>query len=305
MSISESQSALWWAPTQTTEVMEDEEVCSKRSREGGNTIHSPSLNPAKRPKVNPAKKWCFTLHYEECSSVPMIQLSQHWNLAKMIAQEEQCPQTQRLHVQGVLEFKEKSRPLTHFKDLGAHWEVCKDWCASIEYCRKSETKLLNGRTWVIGVEDLVPQVRTVQPKGWQKDLIDQIPTFLTRKIYWFWEPLGNKGKSEIVKWLVIHRKAMVMSGKGADIKNVIIKMKVKPTMVILDIPRSSQGCVSYTALEEVSNGIFFSGKYEGGMCVFDAPIMLVFANEEPNKDKMSQDRWEVRDLSYEANPKDL
>ena len=62
-------------------------------------------------------------------------------------------------------------------------------------------------------------------------------------------------------------------------------------MLIIDHPRSG-GRFNYGAVESISNGYFFSGKYESGMCVFNPPHIVVFSNMPPDKnnEEISKDR---------------
>ena len=53
-------------------------------------------------------------------------------------------------------------------------------------------------------------------------------------------------------------------------------------------------------MEAIKNGCFFSGKYESGMVRFNSPHILVFANEPPERTKLSQDRWCVFALRDES-----
>ena len=72
---------------------------------------------------------------------------------------------------------------------------------------------------------------------------------------------------------------------------------------MLDIPRHQLDYVGYGALEQLKNGMIYSGKYEGGTCLFDNPHVIVFANEPPKIEKMSLDRWKIIDLN-ELGPMD-
>ena len=67
-------------------------------------------------------------------------------------------------------------------------------------------------------------------------------------------------------------------------------------MVVCDIPRHSLEYVNYATLESLVNGMVVSGKYEGGKAFFDSPVVVVFANEPPKKEKMSADRWDIIQL---------
>lgn len=95
------------------------------------------------------KDWCFTDYgnfdervvvYSECTDIKYV-----------IFQEEKCPETGRLHLQGFLQLEKKKR-LRGVKNLvgdSVHLEPRKGTVRdAIAYCRKSETA--TGRTWTKG-----------------------------------------------------------------------------------------------------------------------------------------------------------
>lgn len=64
--------------------------------------------------------------------------------------------------------------------------------------------------------------------------------------------------------------------------------------MLFGIPRTCTAeYVSYSALEELKDGIFFSGKYESSMVMTNNLHIFVFANFEPDRSKLSKDRWEI------------
>lgn len=67
----------------------------------------------------------------------------------------------------------------------------------------------------------------------------------------------------------------------------------QPEIVLLDIPRYNKEFTNYGVLEELKNGMIYSGKYEGGLCVFRSPHVIVFSNSKPDKNIMSKDRWNI------------
>lgn len=93
---------------------------------------------------------------------------------------------------------------------------------------------------------------------------------------------------------------VTLSGKGTDMKNGIVQYKanthVLPSVVLINIPRSKSGFLSYTGMEEIKDMYFYSGKYEGGMVCGPNPHVFVFANCEPDYEKMSEDRWKVHEI---------
>ena len=118
-----------------------------------------------------------------------------------------------------------------------------------------------------------------------------------RSVYWLWEPDGGVGKSMLVRYLCMSMRALLVSGKDSDIKHGVVSFKEAsgegPELVIVDCPRSSVGYVSYSGIEQVANGCFFSSKYESAMCITTQPKILCFANEPPNVERMSLDRWQI------------
>lgn len=272
------------------------------SSEGRRNTSVVSTQSRKRARsVNPAKTWCFTYNNADVQLVD--QMASDDRVQKFSAQQEVGAGGTE-HVQGVLVFQEKQRPMSVFPELKEiHWELCRNYIASVQYCQKEETRKSGGKTWSVGAE--VPTtISVIDPKGWQLTLLERIPRLEDRKIYWYHEPRGGIGKSMLMKYLVVKQKALVLSGKGADMKYAITIMKEKPKLIIIDVPRSSHQYISYSGIEEVSNGCFFSPKYEAGMCVFESPKIIVFANEVPDFTKMSEDRWNLTDLSKEKHPRD-
>ncbi len=51
--------------------------------------------------------------------------------------------------------------------------------------------------------------------------------------------------------------------------------------------------MSYDSIEQLKNGYFVSTKYESCQCIFNPPVVIIFANFPPNRAKMSEDRWFV------------
>lgn len=128
-----------------------------------------------------------------------------------------------------------------------------------------------------------------------------------RNIYWFWEPHGRWGKSVVATHMIDFMDAFMVSGKGADIKcglcEVIKNTGSCPPIVIIDVPRSNSGFISYQAIEEIKNGCMFNGKYESGMCRFNKPHIIIFSNTVPDDNKLSEDRWIIKRVDgLESHP---
>ena len=207
------------------------------------------------------------------------------------------------HLQGHFEFDKKVRPLGHFRgtciECMCHWEKTKNRRAAIEYCSKVDTR--NGLTYTKGFpRSLFRKIKVFTYEklyDWQKKIVNlckKIPD--DRTIHWYWDISGNKGKSALVKYLVVNCHAIKVSGKGGDIKYMLANAELPPDIVIYDIPRTSKNYVNYTVMEEIKDEVFFSSKYESQMCTMPSPHIICFANFEPDYELMSADRWKVTNL---------
>lgn len=134
---------------------------------------------------------------------------------------------------------------------------------------------------------------------WQKSILDIIKSEPDpRKIYVYVDTLGGKGKSTFAKHLVMTKNALSLAGKSSDVKYALTEaIKDRDIdIVIWDLPRSVGNLVNYQSIEEVKNGMFFSGKYESTMTLFNTPHLFIFTNEIPDLDKLSKDRWVINEI---------
>lgn len=256
---------------------------------------------AGRKQISPAVHWRFTLNnYTEEEIEYILQICSN-SSRFYIFQEEIGEKCGTPHLQGHVSFKTKVRPLSLFSNTNRiKWLKSNFPNDSVNYASKVKTRAPNGRIW--SSHPIQEELRILDPKDfypWQKDIIDIIQrTPCDRSIYWFWEPVGGIGKSVFTKYLCAKKHALLLSGKGADCKFGIMQYTKNnlgrhPQIIIYDIPRSNLDYVSYTALEEIKNGCFFSSKYESDMIIMNCPHLICFANEEPAYHNMSADRWKV------------
>lgn len=262
----------------------------KRARRSGEEVAIESL-------IKPATEWCFT--YNNYSSECVDRLLRFFATvgARYVFQRERGD-SGTPHLQGVVRFTKPVVPSSLFSKVeplwrSIHFERTRSWEHSIRYCSKAESRE-EGTEPYSNVEIL--DVPTIY--GWQSYLVDTLmPRMKHRFVYWFWEKTGGVGKSMLVRYLCMTRPALLVSGKDADIKHGVVAFKEAtgdgPEVIIVDCPRSSVGYVSYSGIEQVANGCFFSSKYESAMCVTRYPLIICFANEPPNILRMSLDRWQI------------
>ena len=265
--------------------------------EGGNT-KTPSGKQG-----NSKKKWIIVLNNyndEEYSSiVPLFKdMCDKYIIAKEVGDKEETP-----HLQMFLSFKKKIR-FTALKKIcnRFHVEPCRGTdIQNLKYCAKEGNYITNcpiPKPTVLVDKDILLDKQKVIADMF---IEDEDPLF-GRKIYWFYENAGNWGKSILTKYFVDNCGAIMVSGANNDILTAIASYVDKhgqgPRMVIFDIPRCRNGCVSYNAMEKIKDGCFFSGKYESSMIRINSPHMLVFSNEMPDDlSQLSKDRWVLEELS--------
>lgn len=187
-----------------------------------------------------------------------------------------------------------------------HWERSKNWAATKTYCCKSDTAVANtikkkDHPYKHVTDDEFVN-ENLELFDWQERIESLMMSPVDRrKIMWMWEPDGNRGKTSFVRHLIIKfpREVLFVSGKAADIKYAIVECVKKGfnlKLVIFHCVRSMEQYISYEAIESVKDGIFFSGKFESGMVIFNRPHCLCIANFEPDTTTLSKDRWEIVEL---------
>lgn len=251
-----------------------------------------------RKQISPSKHWCFTYNsYLENNINDFLTVCS--NSSKKYVFQEEIGESGNKHLQGYICFNKKLRPKSIFTNHPTiHWEKARNWRASIAYCSDPDKRAPGGRIWTQGVDCMstVKTISTDQLYEWQEEILKELKGEPDeRKIRWVWESKGNVGKTSFCKYICVHEKGLILSGKGNDMKYGIIKYHEKhgnyPKIVIIDIPRSVQDYISYSGIEEIKNGLFFCGKYESDMCVYNNPHVVCFSNAPPDRDKFSHDRW--------------
>jgi len=273
----------------------------------GNTISSP-IGKVKR--VSGSKRWPFTWNnYPE-----------DW-VAQMAPGLDRCDwigvpevgESGTPHIQGYVEFPVKVRPIGYKgmpKEI--HWgdeygKPAKGTRAhNIGYCTKGPNNI--PFSWTVGKEGNLKVPRQMKfpwennMKDWQKDILEMIKEDPNdRGIHWYYGD-GNIGKTDFCKYLCARHNGIVLSGKGADVRNAVCTYLKDtgefPELCIFPIPMSfNTEYLSYESLENVKDMFFYSGKYEGGAVNGPRPHVLVFANSEPDYSKMKADRWVVKEIS--------
>lgn len=244
---------------------------------------------------NQLYRWQFTLEADKPDSYTPEEL---WRILKEHCKEFyfQLEKGDKgyLHYQGVLSLKSKEymegvKNIIGMKSI--HLEPVQNLKKLENYCKKEDTRVAG--PWSIQSQ----WIKTITSfREWQKDLLDRLlkePD--DRSIIWYCDPKGSAGKTQMAKYLAVHKNAIVLN--NAKTSDIAYALPDNPHIVIFDLARSNEGRINYGAIEQVKNGLVFSAKYESKMKYFNSPHVIVFSNNEPDYEQMSKDRWEVVHLS--------
>ena len=261
------------------------------------------LNPGPN-KSSRSRRWTFTVNNPTADDLKSLDLIVS-GASKYIWGFEGKEENKTDHIQGYVHWKHQ-RTFGSMKLLlpRAHWEKAKGTeQQNYTYCSKEGNFVTNIEPKVTrsDIVDLVRQsYNNVTWRLWQQDVINIADAAVDpRAIHWIYEKTGNAGKTFLAKFLALRPGTIVCQGKASDVFNAVnvsIESGARPQLVLVDVPRVTIDYVSYNALECLKNGMLYSGKYEGGLCIFPSPHVICFANEMPNTGKMSLDRWRIYEI---------
>jgi len=145
-----------------------------------------------------------------------------------------------------------------------------------------------------------PKLIDGEPRaGFQTKLIDILagPCVNDRKIHFVVDHDGNSGKSWLCAYLLTKdpdRVQVLSVGKRDDLALVI---DVTKDIFLFDVPRGALEFMQYSILEKLKDRMIFSPKYASSMKILQKlPHVVVFANEDPDRSKMTKDRYAVINL---------
>ncbi|MBA7541137.1 hypothetical protein ES705_33444 [subsurface metagenome] len=150
--------------------------------------------------------------------------------------------------------------------------------------------------------ELRDSTASAQLRSWQNDLLGIVNQPCSeRKVRWFWESVGNVGKSWMARYLALHHNALILGAmKKADMLHAITKTITNKTCVVFDLTRTTEDgsvAVVYEVMEQLHNRVIFSGKYDSQVLYIPLCHTVVFANYAPDRTTMSVDRWDVHHIA--------
>lgn len=244
-------------------------------------------------QISPAKHWVFTWNnYTEDDFLKTINILNE-NSSKYIVGKEVGKKKKKPHLQGYVMFNEKIRPKSLISKK-IHWKKAKGSAQhNYDYCSKE------GNFVCVGLKPKrMPKIlKYEQLYKWQKDIVEIAKTEPDdRTIHWFWSEKGCLGKTQLVKYLITHFEAVQLDGKGRDI--AYIAAEYESDVYVLILPKNETS-VDYCSIEKIKDGVYCNVKFKGKPILRPNPHFFVFANMEPDKEALSEDRWKI--IKYDEN----
>lgn len=252
----------------------------------------PSPSVEEKLKKIRSRKWFITIFRFDTKIQDFIERSEKWVWSKEV-----CPTTKKDHWHAYIEYKNARSLMSIKKEIGdAKIEKAKgrikqafdyivkdgDYKTNLPYKKKKPLKLID------------------KLFEWQQEVIDICKTEPNdRTVNWYYSLEGSKGKTSLIKYMVIKYNALVIGGKASDIanglKNYFEANEEYPEVVLMNLTRECKN-LSYKGLEQIKDGLVVNTKYECSQHVFNSPHLFVFSNMLPDKSKLSKDRWNIKCL---------
>lgn len=144
-----------------------------------------------------------------------------------------------------------------------------------------------------------PQLRQGSPAPWQRELEQELATQADdRKVIFYVDETGGKGKTWFQQWYLTKHPEKVQilsSGKRDDIAYMVDETK---SVFFFNISRGGMEFFQYRIVEELKDRMVPSTKYQSRMKILvHTPHVVVFCNEHPQMNMLSEDRYDIRELN--------
>lgn len=247
-------------------------------------------------RVNQRIHWFFTFNNYDGEDIAIL-LKVFNEICYMYAFQEETGKSGTPHLQGVISLKRAARWTEFGLQKAIHWEKPNNVKDCYRYCTKKDTR--TGSVYLLKFE--IPySYKITSFYEWQLELLNIVSKKPNdRTVNWYWSEEGGIGKSCFVKHLLMNNNAILCTkGKYNDICNLVFNAKLNESknIVLFDLPRNNGNLISYDAVESIKNGMISNMKYETGFVIFPPPHVIIFANSAPDRDKLSHDRWNVREI---------
>ena len=217
------------------------------------------------------------------------------------------PERENWHYQIYAHVAEKIRPKTLGQRMndefrGIEWSHASTAgrVALEKYCMKHDTR--QAGPWADKRIYMGKDLPTTL-KRWQQQLKDYVTAPPDdRTLLWITDKSGGNGKTKFAKYMAFHHDGIPLGyGNAGDILNLVYKFQGK-NLYMFNLTRTKPAVFSsqdiYSCLESIKDGMFINTKYDTGFVLMDSPHVVVFANQDPDQEHCTADRWSVHQLDF-------
>lgn len=215
-------------------------------------------------------------------------------------QQEECPTTGKLHLQGRFKLKVKER-MTGVRKKFNGWHISvtsEENVNNVYYVTKEDTRVAGPWSSTDTAKYIPRQIREIERlKPWQQRIVDDAGNWDTRTINVILDRAGNTGKSTLCAYAGVHGigRKIPYCNDFRDIMRMVMDTPAS-RLYLIDMPRAlrkDQLLQFYAGIEELKNGYAFDDRYRFRERWIDCPNIWVFTNIEPDRGLLSADRWRV------------
>lgn len=246
-----------------------------------------------RDSMTDAKWWDFTCPEDKASSDEELierldQLCDRYVFGHEVGKENGYR-----HIQGRVVFK-VGKELATIKKQTCEWLPSAHWCKThvrnFDYCEKEGNYV---RSW----EGALRKYALITLRPWQEEALDLWENQNDRQILCITDYIGNRGKTFFSKYMEATHRADVCPVTDGEASNYIEYCLNHPAKgYIFDVPRCDtiKGKKNmWKAIEQIKNGLLYDRRYTSRKMWIDPPKIMVFANELPDRENLSADRWQL------------
>lgn len=139
-----------------------------------------------------------------------------------------------------------------------------------------------------------------EARDWQTVLEGQLdtPSDDDRKIMFYVDPVGNTGKTWFTRYyLAKHVDSVQILGTGSY-NDLAYMVDETCSVFFFNVPRGGMEFLPYRLLESLKDRLVQSNKYESRTKILPKiPHVVVMCNEMPDMTKLSEDRYDITELS--------
>lgn len=140
-------------------------------------------------------------------------------------------------------------------------------------------------------------------RDWQSQLEQIFHNQDERTVCVVYDPRGNHGKTYFAKYMQATHQAQYVPQMDSAMDIMAFALEKPHAGYIVDLPRAESVKIKrgmWSAIEQLKNGYIYDKRYKYRDAWRDPARIIVFCNELPEMDSLSNDRWQVLEIAETA-----